>query len=140
MRFGRIGDLLIVGGAALLLIIVATGGPVGSGGSAALSRALILGLVGCGVAVLAWAGPGLLRGRVVRVGLLLLAAGLLGESAASILAAANGGGGGSNLFFVLFFFGGAIVVYLGALVTGLSLIVIAIKWRRARDRTRSGTP
>ena len=69
MRFGRIGGLLIVGGVALLLIIVATGGPVGIGGSAALSRALILGLVGCGVAVLAWAGPGLLRGRVVRVGL-----------------------------------------------------------------------
>ena len=78
MRFGRFGGLLVVGGVALLLIIVATGGPVGIGGSAALSRALILGLVGCGVAVLAWAGPGLLRGRVVRVGLLLLAAGLLG--------------------------------------------------------------
>ena len=136
MRFGRIGGLLIVGGVALLLIIVATGGPVGTGGSAALSRALILGLVGCGVAVLAWAGPGLLRGRVVRVGLVILAAGLLGESAASILDAANEG---SNLFFALFF-GGAIVGYLGALVTGLSLIVIAIKWLRARDRTRSGTP
>ena len=122
---------------ALLLIIVATGGPVGIGGSAALSRALILGLVGCGVAVLAWAGPGLLRGRVVRVGLVILAAGLLGESAASILDAANEG---SNLFFFLFFFGGAIVLYLGALVTGLSLIVITIKWLRARDRTRSGTP
>jgi hypothetical protein len=137
MRFGRIGGLLIVGGVALLLIIVATGGPVGSGGSAALSRALILGLVGCGVAVLAWAGPGLLRGRVVRVGLVILAAGLLGESAASIVAAANGE---SNLFFALFFFGGAIVLYLGVLVTGLSLIVITIKWLRARDRTRSGTP
>ena len=137
MRFGRIGGLLIVGGVALLLIIVASGGPVGTGGSAALSRALILGLVGCGVAVLAWAGPGLLRGRVVRVGLVILAAGLLGESAASILDAANEG---SNLFFVLFFFGGLIVLYLGALVTGLSLIVITIKWLRARDRTRSGTP
>src|SRR5450756_332175 len=112
MRFGRIGGLLIVGGVALLLIIVATGGPVGTGGSAALSRALILGLVGCGVAVLAWAGPGLLRGRVVRIGLVILAAGLLGGSAASILAAANQE---SNLFFVLFFFGGAIVLYLGAL-------------------------
>lgn len=139
MRFGRIGGLLIVGGVALLLIIVATGGPVGIGGSAALSRALILGLVGCGVAVLAWAGPGLLRGRVVRVGLLLLAAGLLGGSAASILAAANPGHEESNLFFALFL-GGAIVGYLGALVTGLSLIVITIKWLRARDRTRSGTP
>jgi len=138
MRFGRIGGLLIVGGVALLLIIVATGGPVGTGGAAALSRALILGLVGCGVAVLAWAGPGLLRGRVVRIGLVILAAGLLGESAASILAAA--GHEGSNLFFALFFFGGAIVLYLGALVTGLSLIVITIKWLRARDRTRSGTP
>jgi hypothetical protein len=137
MRVGRIGGLLIVGGVALLLIVVATAGPVGTGGSAALSRALILGLVGCGVAVLAWAGPGLLRGRVVRVGLVILAAGLLGESAASIVAAANGE---SNLFFVLFFFGGAIVLYLGALVTGLSLIVITIKWLRARDRTRSGTP
>ncbi|HEY5474307.1 MAG TPA: hypothetical protein VIK32_14085 [Candidatus Limnocylindrales bacterium] len=137
MRFGRIGGLLIVGGVALLLIIVASGGPVGTGGSAALSRALILGLVGCGVAVLAWAGPGLLRGRVVRVGLVILAAGLLGESAASILDAANEG---SNLFFALFFFGGLIVLYLGALVTGLSLIVITIKWLRARDRTRSGTP
>jgi hypothetical protein len=137
MRFGRIGGLLIVGGVALLLIVVAVGGPVGTGGSAALSRALISGLVGCGVAVLAWAGPGLLRGRVVRVGLVILAAGLLGESAASIVAAANGE---SNLFFVLFFFGGAIVLYLGALVTGLSLIVITIKWLRARDRTRSGTP
>ena len=136
MRFGRIGGLLIVGGVALLLIIVASGGPVGTGGSAALSRALILGLVGCGVAVLAWAGPGLLRGRVVRVGLVILAAGLLGESAASILAAA---GHESYLFFALFF-GGAIVGYLGALVTGVSLIVIAIKWLRARDRTRSGTP
>jgi len=140
MRFGRIGGLLIVGGVALLLIIVATGGPVGTGGSAALSRALILGLVGCGVAVLAWAGPGLLRGRVVRVGLVILAAGLLGGSAASILAAANPGHEGSNLFFALFLFGGAIVGYLGALVTGLSLIVITIKWLRARDRTRSGTP
>jgi hypothetical protein len=139
MRFGRIGGLLIVGGVALLLIIVATGGPVGTGGSAALSRALILGLVGCGVAVLAWAGPGLLRGRVVRVGLLLLAAGLLGESAASILAAANPGHEESNLFFALFL-GGAIAGLLGALVTGLSLIVIAIKWLGARDRTRSGTP
>jgi hypothetical protein len=137
MRFGRIGGLLIVGGVALLLIIVATGGPVGIGGAAALNRALILGLVGCGVAVLAWAGPGLLRGRVVRVGLVILAAGPLGESAASILAAA--GHEGSSLFFALFF-GGAIVLYLGALVTGLSLIVIAIKWLRAGDRTRSGTP
>ena len=138
MRFGRIGGLLIVGGVALLLIIVATGGPVGTGGSAALSRALILGLVGCGVAVLAWAGRGLLRGRVVRVGLVILAAGLLAESAASISAAA--GHEGTSLFFALFFFGGAIVLYLGALVTGLSLIVITIKWLRARDRTRSGTP
>ena len=138
MRFGRIGGLLIVGGVALLLIVVAVGGPVGTGGSAALSRALISGLVGCGVAVLAWAGPGLLRGRVVRVGLLLLAAGLLGESAASILAAANPGHE-SNLGGALFL-GGAIAGLLGALVTGLSLIVIAIKWLRARDRTRSGTP
>ena len=137
MRFGRIGGLLIVGGVALLLIIVATGGPVGTGGSAALSRALILGLVGCGVAVLAWAGPGLLRGRVVRVGLVILAAGLFCGSAASILDAANQG---SSLFFFLFLFGGMIVLYLGALVTGLSLIVITIKWLRARDRTRSGTP
>ena len=94
MRFGRIGGLLIVGGVALLLIIVATGGPVGTGSSAALSRALILGLVGCGVAVLAWAGPGLLRGRVVRVGLVILAAGLLGESAASIVARRPAGPGG----------------------------------------------
>jgi hypothetical protein len=137
MRFGRIGGLLIVGGVALLPIIVATGGPVGIGGAAALNRALILGLVGCGVAVLAWAGPGLLRGRVVRVGLVILAAGLLGESAASILTAA--GHEESYLFFALFL-GGAIVGYLGALVTGLSLIVITITWLRARDRTRSGTP
>ena len=138
MGFGRVGGLAVVGGVAVLLIIVATGGPVGSGGGAALSRALIAGLVGCGVAVLAWAGPGLLRGRVVRVGLLILAAGLFAESAASIVAAA--GHEGTSLFFALFFFGGGIVLYLGVLVTGLSLIGIAIRWLRARDRTRSGTP
>jgi hypothetical protein len=138
MRFGRIGGLLIVGGVALLLIVVAAGGPVGIGGSD-LSGFLILVLVGCGVAVLAWAGPGLLCGRVVRVGLLILAAGLLGESAASILAAANPGHEESNLFFALIL-GGAIAGLVGVLVTGLSLIVIAIKWLGARDRTRSGTP
>jgi hypothetical protein len=137
MRFGSIGGLAVVGGLAVLLIMVATGGPVGSGSTAALSRALLLGLVGCGVAVLASAGPGLLRGRVVRVGLLLLAAGLLGGSAASFLAAA---GHEESYLFLALFLGGVIVGYLGALVTCLSLIVIAIKWLRARDRTRSGTP
>jgi hypothetical protein len=129
MRLGRISGLLIVGGVALWLIVVAAGGPVGIGG---LSGFLILLLIGCGVAVLAWAGPGLLRGRVVRVGLLILAAGLLGESAASILAAANPGHEDSNQVQVLFL-GGAIAGLLGALVSGLSLIVIAIKWLGARE-------
>lgn len=126
MWFGRIGGLLVVGGCVLFMIAAAiaiAGGGVGIGlrdvGGLVVAASLALG--GSGAAILSVAGPGPLHGRVTRIGLGILAVGLLSSLASSTMAAASAGHEASLPIFVLFIVGSLSTV-LGSLVTGLSLV------------------
>ena len=117
MSFGRIGGMLVVGGCVLFMIAVAIamgGGSVGLGGRdvGGLVLAASLALLGSGAAVLSVAGPRPLNGRAVRVGLGILAVGLLSSLASSIME--------PPIFAWLI--GGLLATVLGALITGLSLV------------------
>jgi hypothetical protein len=87
MRLGRIGGILFAAGAVCYLVALAIQPPGGSVGpidasSATLIAATLLG--GLGAAVLAFARPAPLDGRAIRVGLGLLAAGLLSLTAGGV--------------------------------------------------------
>ncbi|HEX7400488.1 MAG TPA: hypothetical protein VF302_12005 [Candidatus Limnocylindrales bacterium] len=117
MGFGRIGGVLVVGGCVLFMIAVAIamgGGSVGLGGRDAggVLAAASLALLGSGAAVLSVAGPRPLNGRAVRVGLGILAVGLLSSLASSIM---------EPPMFVLLIVG-LLASVLGSLITGLSLV------------------
>jgi len=92
MGFGRIGGVFVVGGWVLFVVtgaIFAGGGAVriGDGAIGGLALAASLALVGSGAAVLSIAGPRPLHGRAVRVGLGILAVGMLSSLASSAIAA-----------------------------------------------------
>ena len=92
MTFGRFGGMLVIGGCALLPLVVAIGGsgPVGVDGHPNRDVGNVvmnasLALLGSGAAVLSLAGARPLHGRSVRIGLGLLAVGLLSLVASSMI-------------------------------------------------------
>jgi hypothetical protein len=117
MSFRRIGGLLVVGGCVLFMIAVAiamAAGRVGIGlrDVGGLVLAASLALLGSGAAVLSVAGPRPLNGRAVRVGLGILAVGLLSSLASLIME--------PPIFVWLIV--GLLASVLGALITALSLV------------------
>lgn len=137
MPFARIGGLLVVGGWVLVAAtaaIVAGGGAVGVGGSVggnvgSLTLATAVAMVGSGAGLLAIAGPIPLNGRAVRVGLGLLAIGLIAQVAAI-------GGGGAvrmdqpEIWVVLAF------ALVGLLGTSLGTLLTVVSLMRAGGRSR----
>lgn len=129
MGFGRIGGMLVVGGCVLFMIAVAIamgGGGVGIGlrDVGGLVLAASLALVGSGAAVLSVAGPRPLNGRAVRVGLGILAVGLVSLLVSSIAGAAASPGheDQESLPMLVVLVVGLLASVLGALITALSLV------------------
>ncbi|HEY5433629.1 MAG TPA: hypothetical protein VIK13_00225 [Candidatus Limnocylindrales bacterium] len=121
MRYGRIGGGLVVGGWGLLVAGMALSWVAGSVvGGATMSASLAV--VGCGAALLAIKGPAPLRGRAVRVGLGIMAAGLLGVAGSSIAAARLTYDPLEDMPTVVLLLGGGLLLFVGMLVTQLSLI------------------
>ena len=127
MGFGRIGGLLVVGGCVLFVVtgaIFAGGGAVriGDGAIGGLSLAASLALVGSGAAVLSIAGPRPLHGRAVRVGLGILAVGMLSSLASSAIAAGLAYDPLEDGPCVILFLVGGLATIIGSPVTVLSLV------------------
>ena len=121
MRYGRIGGGLVVGGWGLLVAGMALLWVAGSVvGGATMSASLAV--VGCGAALLAIKGPAPLRGRAMRVGLGIMAAGLLGVTGSSIAAARLTYDPLEDMPTVVLLLGGGLLLFVGMLVTQLSLI------------------
>lgn len=128
MRLGRIGGILFAAGAVCYLVALAIQPPGGSIGpidasSATLIAATLLG--GIGAAVMTFAGPAPLDGRAIRIGLGLLAAGLLsltvgGVGNALILAAGSDPLSSAVVLFLLF---GLPVTFFAIVVLSVALAV-----------------
>jgi hypothetical protein len=119
VRNGFIGGLLVIGSSILLGIsaaIGATGGSVsvqgaGAGGLTVTAALILLGL---GAAVLSVGGPAPLNGRLVRLGLGLIAIGLL----ATLTTATQP----SESVLIYVFLAGGAVSAIGVLITALALL------------------
>ena len=127
MGFGRIGGVFVVGGWVLFVVtgaIFAGGGAVriGDGAIGGLALAASLALVGSGAAVLSIAGPRPLHGRAVRVGLGILAVGMLSSLASSAIAAGLTYDPLEDGPFVILFLVGGLATVIGSPVTVLSLV------------------
>jgi len=127
MGFGRIGGVFVVGGWVLFVVtgaIFAGGGAVriGDGAIGGLVLAASLALVGSGAAVLSIAGPRPLHGRAVRVGLGILAVGMLSSLASSAIAAGLAYDPLEDGPFVILFLVGGLATIIGSPVTVLSLV------------------
>ncbi len=126
------GSLVVAGGALVGIAFVAYLDGAGVGFGETNTQGLIvnaaLGALALGLAILAVAPP--VRGRVVHVGLALLAAGPASELTFSILVSASPDGWvpGSPVF--LLEVGGALAAFLGALLLGVAL-ARAGGWPRA---------
>jgi hypothetical protein len=121
MRYGRIGGGLVIGGWGLLGAGTALGFVAGWVGGAWMSAASLV-VVGCGAALLAIKGPAPLRGRAVRVGLGIMAAGLLGVVGSWIAAARLTYDPLEDMPTVVLSLGGELLLCVGMLVTQLSLL------------------
>jgi len=127
MGFGRIGGVFVVGGWVLFVVtgaIFAGGGAVriGDGAIGGLALAASLALVGSGAAVLSIAGPRPLHGRAVRVGLGILAVGMLSSLASSAIAAGLAYDPLEDGPCVILFLVGGLATIIGSPVTVLSLV------------------
>lgn len=127
MNLGRIGGVLVIGGWVLVaatIVIFGAGGSVQIGGSAigGLALAAALGLIGCGMAVLSLTGPRPLQGRIMRLGLGILAVGLICTLASSVIAAGLAYDPLENGPFVITFLVGALATMIGVPVTVLALV------------------
>ena len=127
MGFGRIGGVFVVGGWVLFVVagaIFAGGGAVriGDGAIGGVALAASLALVGSGAAVLSIAGPRPLHGRAVRVGLGILAVGMLSSLASSAIAAGLAYDPLEDGPFVILFLVGGLATIIGSPVTVLSLV------------------
>jgi hypothetical protein len=92
MRLGMIGGYMTVGSSVLLLVagaIAATGGSVGLGNSdfGGTVAAVALGLASLGAGTLGLTGQSPIHGRWLRVGMLLLAVGLLSLTGSALIGA-----------------------------------------------------
>jgi len=119
MRLSRLGGLLILGSCGLLVVAVVAalfGGSVSVRGSEpggwALTAAMML--LGVGSGLLALGGFGAQRARVARVGLGLVAVGLLSTLATSNVSV-------SSMLVVVYLLGG-VVFALGILVTAIGMV------------------
>jgi hypothetical protein len=119
MQFSRLGGLLILGSCGLLVVAVVAallGGSVSVGGAEpggwALTAAMVL--LGVGSGLLAVSGFGSQRARVTRVGLGLVAGGLLTTLATSNVSV-------SSLLVIVYLLGG-VVFALGILVTAIGML------------------
>jgi hypothetical protein len=127
MGFGRIGGMLVVGGCVLFVVtgaIFVVGGTlhIGDGEIGSLALAASLALVAFGAAVLSVTGPRPLNGRAVRVGLGILAVGLLSSLASSAIAAGLTYDPLEDGPFVILFLVGGLATIIGSPVTVLSLV------------------
>lgn len=122
MRNGRIGGGLVIGGWALLAAGIALSwiaGSVVGGATTAIAEALI----GFGALVLAITGTAPLGGRLVRVGLGILAVGLFGVAGSSIAAARLSYDPLEDLPTIVLLLGGGLATIIGMLLTQLALLV-----------------
>jgi hypothetical protein len=120
MRFGRIGGMLVMDGVMLVgmgYALVIVGAAVGN-----LVTGAATALIGSGAAILCVIGPRPLQGRVMRVGLGTLAAGLASLLAFSIVAGTLTYDPLESLPFVVLGIGGVLAMALGSLVTAVSLL------------------
>lgn len=132
IRLGRIGGLLIVGGCALLPLVVLIGGsgPVGvdehpDRDISNLVMNASLALLGSGFAVVSLAGPGPLHGRSVRVGIGLVAIGLLSLLASSLIPIPAGSNSLQSWPYIITGTVGALALAVGVPVTVLSLVRVS---------------
>lgn len=128
MQFGRIGGALVVGGWALFVVMGAIfvgGGSVGLGalsiGGLVLDAALAL--IGSGAVVLSVTGPKPFNGRAVRIGLGILAVGLLVSLASAIMAGASENDALESIPMVVLLLVGGLATVIGAVVTVLALLL-----------------
>jgi hypothetical protein len=126
---GTTGGVLILGGCVLLLAVIATGatGPAGVDGNPLRDVGMLLlnaalALLGSGAAVLGLAGAGPLDGRPVRVGLVVLAIGLVSLVAGVLTPIPDGSNSLATLPYVLFAGIGFLAIAIGTLVTVVSLV------------------
>jgi len=119
VRNGFIGGLLVIGSSILLAISAAIGASGGSvsvqgAGAGGLTVTAALLLLGLGAAVLSVGGPAPLNGRLVRLGLGLIAIGLL----ATLTTATQP----SDSVLIYAFLAGGAVSGIGALIAALALL------------------
>jgi len=132
---GRIGGGLVLGGCVLLAAGIATGatGPAGPAGPAGVDGTPLrdagmpllnaaLALLGAGAAVLGLAGPRPLDGRGIRVGLVVLAVGLVSLVACLLTPIPVGSNSLASLPYVLSGGIGFLAIAIGTPVTVVSLV------------------
>jgi len=132
MRFGQIGGGLILGGCVLLAAGIATGAvgparPAGVDGTPLRDVGMplfnaALALLGSGAAVLGLTGPRPLGGRPVRVGLVVLAVGLVSLLACILTPIDEGSNSMASLPYLLFGGIGFLAIAIGTLVIVVSLV------------------
>jgi hypothetical protein len=129
MRVGRIGGLLIVGGCALIPLVAVLGGsgPLGVDGHpdrdmSNPTKNAPFALLGLGAAFLSVAGPEPLHGRGVRVGLGMLAVGLLSLLVSSIIPIPAGSNDLQSWPYIIAGAVGLLATAGGTLVTVVSLV------------------
>jgi hypothetical protein len=135
MGFGVIGGYMTVGSSVLILVagaIAASGGSVGLGNGdvGGTVVALALGLAGFGAGTLGLAGPSPIHGRWLRIGLLLVAVGLLSLTGSALIGAAMTYDPLESLPVVVLLFLGGWTVLGGGIATAVGLL-------RSRGRPRS---
>ena len=128
MRSGRIGGALIIGGWLLFLATIAVvllGGSAGLGGSGlgSLTLGLGLALVGAGAAITSVAGPPPFRGRAIRVGLAILAVGLLSSTASSLIGSLSTNDPLESWPVIILFVVGSLASLVGSTMTVISLLL-----------------
>jgi hypothetical protein len=135
MNIARNAAWLVIGGWLLvgaMIVVAGFGNSVQIGGGSPGSYALIMALamIGCGLAVLSVTGPRPLQGRLMRVGLGVLAVGLVGTLISTIIAAGLAYDPLENGPFVATFLLGSLAICVGLPLTVLSLLRHAGPTRR----------
>jgi hypothetical protein len=123
MRLGRIGGVAVLLGWGLLAAGVALSNIAGSTVGGAVMRASFA-MIGCGAASLAISGPPPLHGRGVRIGLGMLAVGLVSVALSSVAAARLTYDPLEDLPTVVLLLGGGLATFLGVFVTEVALLFV----------------
>jgi hypothetical protein len=128
MRSGRIGGTLVIGGWLLFLItgaVVWLGGSAGLGGTGlgSLTLGLGLALLGAGAAITSLAGSPPFRGPAIRVGLAILAVGLLSSTGSSLIASLSTRDPLESWPVIILFVVGSFASLVGAVIAVISLLL-----------------